>query len=128
MIPSLSSPVMSTRMAMPAFLMFSHSSAVVASPASASQPSSCPDPDDFEVTFSPQVGLRAADDMALFRSAVKQMCRRQGCFRARLSAKPWRIGIRDRLRRRAWPWPEEFWRRTGTMSRRKLFRIMNYEL
>ncbi len=35
-------------------------------------------PSQFEVTFSPQVGLRAADDMALFRSAVKQMCRRHG--------------------------------------------------
>jgi glutamine synthetase len=35
-------------------------------------------PSQLEATFSPQVGLRAADDMVLFRSAVKQVCRRHG--------------------------------------------------
>src|SRR5246127_5379173 len=32
-----------------------------------------------EFTFQPQVGLSPADTMMLFRSAVKQICRRQGC-------------------------------------------------
>src|SRR5262249_56446969 len=32
-----------------------------------------------ESTFQPQVGLSPADTMMLFRSAVKQICRRQGC-------------------------------------------------
>ena len=35
-------------------------------------------PSQLEVTFAPQAGLRAADDMVLFRSAVKQVCRRHG--------------------------------------------------
>jgi hypothetical protein len=34
-----------------------------------------------------------------------RMCRRQGCFRARLTAKPWRIGLKDRLRPRPGTWP-----------------------
>jgi len=33
------------------------------------------------------------------------MCRRQRCFRARLTAKPWRIGIQGRLRPRPGVWP-----------------------
>lgn len=33
------------------------------------------------------------------------MCRRQKCFRARLSAKPWRIGFVQRLQARAGLWP-----------------------
>jgi hypothetical protein len=33
------------------------------------------------------------------------MCKNQQCFRARLSAKPWRIGMRDRLRPRPGIWP-----------------------
>ncbi len=33
------------------------------------------------------------------------MCRNQRCFRARLSAKPWRAGIRDRLLPRTTVWP-----------------------
>jgi hypothetical protein len=33
------------------------------------------------------------------------MCRNQRCFRARLSAKPWRIGIADHLRPRPGVWP-----------------------
>ena len=33
------------------------------------------------------------------------MCRNQNCFRARLSPKPWRIGINDHLRPRPGVWP-----------------------
>ena len=36
-------------------------------------------PSQCEVTFEPETGLAPADDMLLFRSAVKQICRRQGC-------------------------------------------------
>jgi len=36
-------------------------------------------PSQCEFTFQPQVGLAPADTMMLFRSAVKQICRRQGC-------------------------------------------------
>ena len=35
-------------------------------------------PSQCEVTFATQIGLEAADDMVLFRSAVKQICRRNG--------------------------------------------------
>jgi glutamine synthetase len=35
-------------------------------------------PSQFEVTFDPAAGLAAADNMMLFRSAVKQVCRRHG--------------------------------------------------
>lgn len=33
------------------------------------------------------------------------MCRKQNCFRARVSAKPWRIGIQSRLRPTGGGWP-----------------------
>jgi glutamine synthetase len=36
-------------------------------------------PSQLEVTFEPETGLAPADDMLLFRSAVKQICRRHGC-------------------------------------------------
>src|SRR5438128_1286404 len=36
-------------------------------------------PSQCEFTFHPQAGLAPADTMMLFRSAVKQSCRRQGC-------------------------------------------------
>jgi glutamine synthetase len=36
-------------------------------------------PSQCEFTFQPQLGLAPADTMMLFRSAVKQICRRQGC-------------------------------------------------
>jgi len=36
-------------------------------------------PSQCEFTFQPQTGLVPADTMMLFRSAVKQICRRQGC-------------------------------------------------
>lgn len=50
-------------------------------------------------------------DVAEFFQALKcdpvyvQMCQRQHCFRARVTPKPWRIGIRDHLRPRPGLWP-----------------------
>ncbi|WP_233838163.1 glutamine synthetase family protein [Paraburkholderia sp. ZP32-5] len=35
-------------------------------------------PSQFEFTFAPAKGIRSADDMILFRSAVKQICQRNG--------------------------------------------------
>jgi len=35
-------------------------------------------PSQFEVTFDPRAGIAHADNMVLFRSMVKQVCRRQG--------------------------------------------------
>lgn len=35
-------------------------------------------PSQFEFTFAPTTGIRSADDMMLFRSAVKQVCQRNG--------------------------------------------------
>ncbi|QDT67992.1 hypothetical protein MalM25_09010 [Planctomycetes bacterium MalM25] len=47
---------------------------------------------------------------ALFRSLrcdpiYAAMCRRQACFRARVSPKPWRVGLKERLRPRPGVWP-----------------------
>jgi glutamine synthetase len=44
-------------------------------------------PSQLEVTFAPRPALRAADDMVLLRSAVKQLCRRQG-LHATFMARP----------------------------------------
>jgi glutamine synthetase len=44
-------------------------------------------PSQCEFTFHPQVGLMPADTMMLFRSAVKQICRRQG-YHATFMARP----------------------------------------
>ena len=44
-------------------------------------------PSQCEFTFHPQVGLAAADAMILFRSAVKQICRRRG-FHATFMCRP----------------------------------------
>ena len=44
-------------------------------------------PSQCEFTFQPQVGLSPADTMMLFRSAVKQICRRQG-YHASFMARP----------------------------------------
>jgi len=44
-------------------------------------------PSQSEFTFHPQVGLAPADGMMLFRSAVKQVCRRQG-YHASFMARP----------------------------------------
>jgi hypothetical protein len=35
------------------------------------------------------------------------LCVKQDCFRARLSPKPWRMGLGERYGRRVWPWPTE---------------------
>ena len=35
----------------------------------------------------------------------RQMCLRQNCFRARVSPKPWRIGMKAKLRPRPGVWP-----------------------
>lgn len=35
-------------------------------------------PSQFEFTFAPTTGIKSADDMILFRSAVKQICQRNG--------------------------------------------------
>jgi hypothetical protein len=40
-----------------------------------------------------------------------QMCELQACFRARVSAKPWRIGVENIVTRSVWPVPAE--RRAG---------------
>jgi hypothetical protein len=57
-------------------------------------------------TFEPA----SAATLALFRAlgadpTYVAMCTRQRCFRARLTAKPWRIGITDHLRPRPGVWP-----------------------
>jgi glutamine synthetase len=44
-------------------------------------------PSQVELTFSPEVGLRAADSVVLIRSAIKQICRRQG-FHATFMCRP----------------------------------------
>ena len=37
-------------------------------------------PGQVECTFGPQSALRTADDLVLFRTATRQVCRRMGCF------------------------------------------------
>ncbi len=44
-------------------------------------------PSQVEVTFATRAGLQAADDMILFRNAVKQICRRNG-FHATFMCRP----------------------------------------
>jgi glutamine synthetase len=44
-------------------------------------------PGQVECTFGPQGALRAADDVLLFRTATRQVCRRLGCF-ATFMARP----------------------------------------
>jgi glutamine synthetase len=44
-------------------------------------------PSQFEITFAPQDALRAADDLVLCRSAVKQLCARHG-YHATFMARP----------------------------------------
>ena len=44
-------------------------------------------PGQVECTFSAQSALRAADDLVLFRTATRQVCRRLGCF-ASFMARP----------------------------------------
>jgi hypothetical protein len=51
-----------------------------------------------------------------------RMCTRQRCFRARLSAKPWRIGITEHLKPRPGVWPV----RSEQLPRRERW-VANYE-
>jgi glutamine synthetase len=44
-------------------------------------------PGQIECTFSAQAALRTADDLVLFRTATRQVCRRMGCF-ATFMARP----------------------------------------
>jgi glutamine synthetase len=44
-------------------------------------------PGQVECTFGPQSALRTADDLVLFRTATRQVCRRMGCF-ATFMARP----------------------------------------
>ena len=44
-------------------------------------------PGQVECTFAPQGALRTADDLVLFRTATRQVCRRMGCF-ATFMARP----------------------------------------
>ncbi len=60
--------------------------------------------------FSPQEPIVAKFFAAVGTDPVYvRMCLKQNCFRARLTAKPWRIGIQERIkpRRGTWPVPEE---------------------
>jgi general stress protein CsbA len=57
-------------------------------------------------TFDPD----AAEVQEFFNSTdvdpqYQFMCKNQKCFRARLTAKPWRIGMKDRMRPRPGVWP-----------------------
>ncbi|RZL61219.1 MAG: hypothetical protein EOP81_17740 [Variovorax sp.] len=57
-------------------------------------------------TFDPSEPAVAECFQALGADTVyARMCRNQHCFRARLSAKPWRIGISEPLRPRPGVWP-----------------------
>lgn len=56
------------------------------------------------------LAARSDEAQAFFRAAAAdanyvRMCRHQNCFRARLSAKPWRIGIPNSMRPRPGVWP-----------------------
>lgn len=57
-------------------------------------------------SFSPQEPEVEEFFQAIGADRVYQrMCQKQNCFRARVSAKPWRIGIPDRLRPTGGGWP-----------------------
>ena len=57
-------------------------------------------------TFDPREPAVAEFFAALGTDPIYQrMCQKQNCFRARLSPKPWRIGISDHLRPRPGVWP-----------------------
>lgn len=67
-----------------------------------------------------------SDEVRRFFSALRvdpvyiRMCTNQNCFRARLTAKPWRIGIPDNMRPRPGVWPvrpESMAARTAWISR-----------
>lgn len=57
-------------------------------------------------TFEPaNPGISRIFDALRVDRAYRYMCERQRCFRARLTAKPWRIGITSHLRPRPGVWP-----------------------
>jgi hypothetical protein len=57
-------------------------------------------------TFQPEEAAVTECFAALGTDPVyARMCLNQRCFRARVSAKPWRIGVRDHIRPRAGAWP-----------------------
>lgn len=57
-------------------------------------------------TFAPQSAEVAAAFKALGADPLyAQMCNKQNCFRARVTAKPWRIDMHDTLRPRPGVWP-----------------------
>jgi len=68
-------------------------------------------PAGFRILAMHQPLAPAAPSVAAFFKAVQadpvyvKMCQRQQCFRARVSPKPWRIGIHDHLRPRPGVWP-----------------------
>jgi hypothetical protein len=57
-------------------------------------------------TFDPRSDeVRRFFDALLVDPMYIRMCIRQNCFRARLTAKPWRVGIPDHIRPRPGVWP-----------------------
>ncbi len=57
-------------------------------------------------TFSPSdTSVADCFDLLGVDKVYARMCRNQNCFRARLTAKPWRIGIAEHLRPRPGVWP-----------------------
>lgn len=74
-------------------------------------------------TFSPiDPAVTEFFDQLLVDPVYQQMCRNQQCFRARLSAKPWRIGLAAHLKPRPGVWPV----RAEQMGRRRAW-IDRYE-
>lgn len=68
-------------------------------------------PADCRLIATHQPYLATDNEVHAFFAAVRadpvyvQMCIHQQCFRARLTAKPWRIGIADHMRPRPGVWP-----------------------
>ena len=59
-------------------------------------------------TFDPVTDEEAIQSFFLATNAdpiYARMCQLQKCFRARVSPKPWRVGVEDRLRPRPGTWP-----------------------
>ncbi len=68
-------------------------------------------PAGYRVLATHQTFNARSDDVLLFFRALSvdpmyiRMCIHQNCFRARLTAKPWRVGIPDHIRPRPGVWP-----------------------
>lgn len=74
-------------------------------------------------TFAPQDEAVASFFNALHADALySRMCKVQGCFRARLTAKPWRVGMRRRIRP-----PVAAWSREQAQRPDRLAWIADYE-